>query len=76
MVWAGLYGAQLSLKLSLFDHFRSRFLEFGGRRWFKKLIDIIDDLLNSITAATGIDEALKELKELLGHASDDEDDEG
>src|SRR5262245_3126906 len=31
LVWAGLYGEQLSLKLSLIDTFKQRFLSFGGR---------------------------------------------
>ncbi len=62
---AGLYGAQLSLKLSMIARCRSRYFSLGGARLLKKLLDAIDRLLDSLIAATGIDEALKELKDIL-----------
>ncbi len=68
----GLYGTQLRAKLSLV---RFRFEQFSLHKTKKallKLIDAIDTLLSSILSATGIDEALKELKELLRDSVDDE----
>lgn len=65
LVWAGLYGAQLELKLSTVANLRSQYFSSGGGRWLKKLLDAIDRLLDSLIAATGIDEALKELKDIL-----------
>lgn len=65
LVWAGLYGAQLELKLTTVAHLRSQFFSSGGGGWLKKLLDAIDRLLDSLIAASGIDEALKELKDIL-----------
>lgn len=69
---AGFYGAQLSIKerqvTTANATLRERFV--GGirqlwRRPFRKWIDIINNFLGSLTAATGLTEALKELKDCL-----------
>lgn len=65
MIAFGLYGAQLRLKLTIIARLRSEWLDFGGDNILKKLIDAIDTLLDSLIAATGINEALKELKDIL-----------
>jgi hypothetical protein len=65
MIAFGLFGAQLRLKLRVIDRLRENWLTNGGKEILKKLIDAIDTLLDSLLAATGIDEALKELKDIL-----------
>src|SRR5215213_1115881 len=72
-IWAGLYGAQLNLKLAVIQHWRQEWegtrTSFGfGKKILKKLIDAIDTVLGSIIAATGLDEALKELKDILSNS--------
>ena len=69
---AGLYGAQLDVKErqvteannelreSLSHRARSFF-----RKPFKKWVDRVNNFLGSLTAATGVSEALKELKDCL-----------
>lgn len=69
-IWAGLYGEQLILKLHVINQFRNKFNNFGGAKWIKKLLDAIDRVLDSLIAATGIDEALKELKDILSDSAD------
>jgi hypothetical protein len=76
-IWAGLYGAQLKLKLAVVQHWRQGWEQeranFGfGSKILKKLIDAIDTVLGSIIAATGLDEALKELKDILSNSLDDD----
>ncbi len=72
LVWAGLYGEQLALKLSTVANLRSRYFSLGGGKWLKKLLDAIDRLLDSLIAATGVDEALKELKDILSDNVEEE----
>jgi hypothetical protein len=76
-IWAGLYGAQLKLKLAVIQHWQQEWERnrtgFGfGRKILKKLIDAIDTVLGSLIAATGLDEALKELKDILSNSLDDD----
>ena len=61
----GLFGAQLELKLSIRDRLRDLWERIGGFDALKKLIDAIDTTLDSLLAATGINEALKELKDIF-----------
>lgn len=77
-IWAGLYGDQLKLKLAVIQHWRQKWerkrTTFGfGKKVLKKLIDAIDTVLGSIIAATGLDEALKELKDILSNSIDEDD---
>jgi hypothetical protein len=67
LVSHGLYGAQLTLKLTLIDRLRASWFDLGGDSILKKLIDAIDTLLNSLIAATGIDEAIREIKEAISN---------
>ncbi|MFY9619665.1 MAG: hypothetical protein WAQ99_07615 [Pyrinomonadaceae bacterium] len=67
----GLYGAQLSAKLTLFRLRLSRFFGKKLKKTLGKLIPSIDTLLDSLIGATGIPDAIKELKDLLGNSIDD-----
>ena len=69
---AGFYGYQLDTKEGLLTSanrtLRARLAEGTGRlfrRSFKKWVDIINNFLGSLIAATGFGEALKELKDCL-----------
>ena len=76
---AGFYGAQLNLKERQVTEanrtLRDRIV--GGvrqlwRRPFKKWVDIINNFLGSLASATGLSEALKELKDCLRNELPDE----
>lgn len=71
-IWAGLYGAQLRLKLAVVSYWRRKWNLNFSTKILKKLLDAIDTVLDSLIAATGLDEALKELKDILGNSIDDE----
>lgn len=69
---AGFYGAQLSVKERQVSRANATLRErlSGGVRqlWnkpFKKWVDIINNFLGSLASATGLSEALKELKDCL-----------
>jgi hypothetical protein len=62
----GLYGKQLDLKLRIVEVRNALFQKFGGGKLFKPLIKAIDTLLDSLMKATGIDGAIKEIKDILG----------
>lgn len=68
---AGLYGSQLALKLAVIERAQERFFSVGGRPPLRGLLGRIDTLLDSLIGATGIPEAIKELKEMLGYAAED-----
>jgi hypothetical protein len=68
----GLYGGQLRAKLSLFRRRLERFFLGRGTKTLLRLIDAADTVLDSIIAATGLDEAIKEIKDLLRNSIDDE----
>jgi len=77
---AGFYGAQLNVKerqvLNANASLRERLA--GGLRgfWrkpFKKWVDIINNFLGSLAGATGLSEALKELKDCLRNELPDDD---
>jgi hypothetical protein len=81
--WAGLYGSQLQLKLAVVQYWRDKWeaskTAFGlgkgfGKKILKKLIDAIDTVLGSIIAATGLDEALRELKDIFNNSIDEDED--
>jgi|SRR5450631_64623 hypothetical protein len=60
----GLYGEQLTYKLATVDLAASR-AAVGGSGWLRKLLELIDNLLESILKALKIDSALKEIKDAL-----------
>jgi hypothetical protein len=77
---AGLYGAQLNIKERQVSRANTTLRErlTGGIRefWkkpFKKWIDIINNFLSSLASATGLSEALKELKDCLRDELPDDD---
>jgi hypothetical protein len=78
---AGFYGAQLNLKEWQVSEANASLREFIGgaaakfwKRPFKKWIDIINSFLGSLASATGLSEALKELKDCLRDELPDDDD--
>lgn len=79
---AGFYGAQLDLKERQVTEanrtLRERIVGGVRRFWdkpFKKWVDIINNFLGSLASATGLSEALKELKDCLRDELPDDDDE-
>ena len=72
LVKHGLYGAQLEYKLATID-FAAHRAATGMSGWLRKLLELIDNLLESILKALGVDSALKEIKDaLLASLPDDE----
>jgi hypothetical protein len=78
--WAGLYGAQLAVKEKHVSRanatLRARLTGgIGGlwRRPFRKWVDVINNFLGSLASATGLGEALKELKDCLRDELPDDD---
>jgi hypothetical protein len=61
---AGLTGTQLNAKLGKGRSLWNKFWQFGGRKWLGRLLDWINKILGSISAALPGGEAIKELKEL------------
>lgn len=68
----GLYGNQLGAKFTVTGRHWKRFVNIGGGRLFRKLVDVIDDLLDSILQAVGASGAISEIKDLVKNATDDE----
>ena len=67
---AGFYGAQLNLKERQVKKANSRFRQLLNRSLGRiripiKWIDIINNFLGSLASATGVGEALKELKDCI-----------
>jgi hypothetical protein len=69
---SGLYGRQLNLKLSVVNKWMERFSKKRLKKILLRLLDAIDTLLDSLIAATGINEALKEIKEILRNSIDED----
>lgn len=67
---AGLFGAQLRLKLRLIRELRDLFRRMGGKGILRRLFKAIDNLLGSIGAVTGVGHALEEIKEVLNDLLD------
>lgn len=67
----GLYGAQLRAKLSLVRIRVRSFFDGITKNGLLKVVDAYDTLLDSIIAATGLDGAIKEMKDLLRNSVDD-----
>jgi len=68
---SGLYGSQLDLKLSVIDKWKKRFSKKRIKKILLKLLDAIDTVLDSLIAATGMNEALKEIKDILRNSIDE-----
>ena len=68
----GLYGKQLNLKLSVIESWQKRFLGRRTKKVLLRLFDAIDTLLDSLLSATGIDVALKEIKDVLRNSIDED----
>jgi hypothetical protein len=68
---AGLYGAQLQVKLRTVQKHRKRFEDDKKPGLLRKLLDCVDHLLDSLIAATGTGEAMKELKDILSDNTKD-----
>lgn len=62
----GLFGAQLTLKLTIIEKFYETWNSTKLHKFLKKLIDAIDNLLDSMIEAFSINGALKELKDAFG----------
>ncbi|MDJ0740622.1 MAG: hypothetical protein QNJ91_12975 [Gammaproteobacteria bacterium] len=78
---AGFYGAQLDLKerqvTAANGTLRERIVGGARQLWrrpFRKWVDIINNFLGSLASATGLSEALKELKDCLRDELPDDDD--
>lgn len=77
---AGFYGAQLNVKEHQVTRanatLRERLATGARRLWnrpFRKWIDVINNFLGSLASATGLSEALKELKDCLRDELPDDD---
>jgi hypothetical protein len=68
----GLYGQQLSFKLSVIHFFYNRYLS-TGKGILKWVLDIIDDLLKSLLDAIGGGGAISEMKDFIKDSVDDAD---
>lgn len=68
----GLYGKQLNLKLSVIESWQKRFFGRRTKKVLLRLFDAIDTLLDSLLSATGIDKALKEIKDVLRNSIDED----
>ncbi|HEY1145650.1 MAG TPA: hypothetical protein VGE84_04850, partial [Allosphingosinicella sp.] len=62
----GLFGDQLRMKREMVRVSERRFLDRPGARLFRRFVQAIDVLLESILSATGAGSALSELKEAAG----------
>ena len=68
----GLYGKQLYLKLFVIESWKERFIGRRTKKVLLRLFDAIDTLLDSLLGATGIDVALKEIKDTLRNSIDED----
>lgn len=68
----GLGGIDLDAKIDVIKYLHSRFLLRGGSHLLKRLIDAIDNLLESILDAAGFGSAIKELKDAVKEAIDED----
>jgi hypothetical protein len=64
LVRYGICASQLTYKLATIEFAASRAV-LGISGWIRKLLELIDSLLESILKALGIDDALKEIKDAL-----------
>jgi len=69
--WAGLRGAQLALKLFIVERLKGLFRRIGGKKLLARLFQAIDNVFDSLIAATGLDQALKEIKDCLTSCLDE-----
>lgn len=69
---AGLFGAQLDLKMVVVDHWKQKLADRFRFPVLRKLFGAIDTVLGSLFVATGIDHALEEIKDILLNSVDDD----
>ncbi|MDT8856692.1 hypothetical protein RNZ50_17005 [Paracoccaceae bacterium Fryx2] len=70
----GLSGEQLRFKFSVIGHHNDRFRAIGGVTLFRKLIDALDVLLQSLLSAlvpAGIGTGIAEIKDYIGLSTTD-----
>ena len=60
-----LEGPQLTMKLRIVRYFADNFQELGGVSVFKRLLDSLEGLLDSIIDASGTGGAVKEFKDFV-----------
>ncbi len=68
----GFSEGQLDFKLGVVASWWNRFSARGGRRIAKKLLDAIDNVLDSLIDATGVGGAIKEIKDAINGSIEDE----
>ncbi len=68
----GLFGKQLDFKLRVVDWLSGRFQALGGAKLLKRLLQAIENLLDSIIDAAGTGGAIKEIKEAIKSSVMDE----
>lgn len=68
----GLLGIELEFKLRALEAIWDRYLTQGGGQLLKKVLDIIDDVLQSILEAIGASGALDEFKSVLTNSIETE----
>lgn len=71
---SGLRGAAFQLKVASFQRYLSLFRRKRRPRWLKRLLSWADIILGSLVAIIPGGDALKEFKEAVEQAADDEDD--
>lgn len=67
----GLTGSQLGFKLGVVNWIGQRYARLDGKSLFRKLIDAIDTLLESILDALGVGGAISEFKDAMRDAVED-----
>jgi hypothetical protein len=65
----GLRGRQLSFKLQVVSFFADRFKQRGGPGLFRRLLDTLEGLLDSIIDAAGVGGAVKEYKDFVRNST-------
>lgn len=61
----GLTGAQLQLKINLFNWFRKKYISEKTRNWLIRLLGVMNSILGSFSKACPFVEPFKEFKELV-----------
>lgn len=67
----GLSGQQLKFKLATIERRNTIFTQRGGGFLFHRVLGAIDTLLKSILDAAGAGGAIEEIKEYIGHSTND-----
>lgn len=67
----GLTGAQLEFKEKIIRWIKDKFKKVGGKSLFRRLLDTIEPILDSIMSAIGAGGAIREFKESMKNSIDD-----